>query len=129
MRSMNWQKFVGTSKAFQSGSAFRGLLAGAQSVCLFLALAIGVGAATTPASPSATQTNLPTSFKPDFEPNLPVLLLTARGSIDKAQRTPCTLVMVGPGAPPVASNSWAGEIKLHGGVSVGYPKSSYGVTL
>src|SRR5438093_1155567 len=95
--------------------------------CLLFLLAV-VGTAF--AQPAAKQTNAPASFKPDFEPNLPVLVLTARGSIDKAQKTPCTLSMMLPGAPPQgASNSWAGEVRLHGGVSVGYPKNSYGITL
>ena len=76
------------------------------------------------------RTNTTASFKPDFEPNLPVLVLTARGSIDKVQKTPCTLSMILPGASsPGASNTWAGEVRLHGGVSVGYPKNSYGISL
>ena len=97
-----------------------------RSTLLFLVAVVG----TAFAQPAAKQTNAPAPFKPDFEPNLPVLVLTARGSIDKAQKTPCTLSMMLPGAAPQgASNSWAGEVRLHGGVSVGYPKSSYGITL
>jgi len=97
-------------------------------VCLRLSLVAVVGAA--PAQPAENRTNNPASFKPDFEPNIPVLLLTARGSIDKAQKTPCTLSMIVPGAPPPgATNSWTGDVKLHGGVSVGFPKQSYGITL
>jgi len=68
--------------------------------------------------------------KPDFEPNLPVLLLTAQGPIDKVQKTPCTLGMMVPGeSRPGALNSWGGVVKLHGGVSVGFPKRSFAITL
>ena len=102
--------------------------AGSRLPRLLLSVAAVLGAAS--AQPAEYRTNAPASFKPDFEPNIPVLVLTARGSIDKAQKTPCTLSMIVPGAPsPSASNSSTGEIKLHGGVSVGFPKNSYGITL
>ena len=81
------------------------------------------------AAPAQQSTSLSASFKPDFEPNLLVLLLTARDPFDKVQKSPCTLSLILPGEQKTASNSWSGEMKLHGGVSVGYPKQSYGITL
>ena len=82
------------------------------------------------AQPAANPTNPPAPPKLDFEPNIPVLLLTARGPIDKAQKSPCTLSLALPGQKmPGASNYWTGEVKLHGGVSVGFPKQSYGIAL
>jgi spore coat protein H len=105
-----------------------GLAGALPVVSLLLSWVAVIGAAS--AQPAEKRTNHPTSFKPDFEPNLPVFVLTARGSIDKAQKTLCTLSRIVPGAPqPGVSNSWAGEVKLHGGVSVGFPKNSYGITL
>ena len=82
------------------------------------------------AQSAENRTNAAAAFKPDFEPNLPVLLLTANGPIDKVQKTPCALGMMIPGEPrPGASNSWAGVVKLHGGVSAGFPKRSFAITL
>src|SRR5262245_43616826 len=73
-----------------------GITCALQAGWLFSAVAMA-GAAMTRAAEN--RTNAPASFKPDFDPNLPVLVLTARGSIDKAQKTPCSLSLSGPGAP------------------------------
>lgn len=82
------------------------------------------------AQSAENQTSTASTVKPDFEPNLPMLLLSANGPIDKVQKTPCTLGVIVPGEPrPGASNSWAGVVKLHGGVSVGFPKRSFAITL
>ena len=70
------------------------------------------------------------SPKLTFEPNLPVIFLTAKGQIDKVQKTPCTLAMMTPGQLHTDdSNSWTGTLKLHGGVSAGFPKRSFALTL
>src|SRR6185369_1679426 len=74
--------------------------------------------------------NAPAPIKLTFEPTLPVLALDAKGSIDHEQKTPCSLRMLGSvGTRDVSSNGWTGVVKLHGGVSQGYPKKSYGLTL
>jgi spore coat protein CotH len=68
--------------------------------------------------------------KPAFEPNLPLFFLSAKGQIDKVQKTPCTLAMTAPGHPRSdVSNAWTGTLKLHGGVSAGFPKRSFAITL
>ena len=99
----------------------------AESLVLLLLLSWMV----TPLAQSAeNRTNGLEPFKLDFEPNLPVLFLTASGQIDKVQKTPCTLKVLVPGeGRPSTSNSWAGVVKLHGGVSVGFPKRSFAITL
>jgi len=95
-------------------------------VVLSIVAIVGVASA----QPAANPTNPPTVFKLDFEPNLSVLFLAARGPIDKTQKSPCALSLILPGQKlPGASNSWTGEVKLHGGVSVGFPKQSYGISL
>ena len=82
------------------------------------------------AQSAENQTTSAPTVKPDFEPNLPVLLLTVQGPIDKVQKTPCTLGMIAPGeSRPAASDSWTGTLKLHGGVSAGFPKRSFAITL
>src|SRR5882672_810129 len=95
----------------------------AWSVALLLLL---VAASGWPAEREATAE----SPKPAFEPNLPVFFLTAKGQIDKVQKTPCTLAILAPGQPRSdVSNSWTGTLKLHGGVSAGFPKRSFAITL
>src|SRR6266404_3219902 len=74
--------------------------------------------------------NSPAPIKLNFEPNLPVLALEAKGQIDHEQKTPCMLRMLTPANSGAGSSTgWAGVVKLHGGISLGYPKKSYGLTL
>ncbi len=68
----------------------------------------------------------------DFEPNLPLVVVEAKGAINHAQGVPCIISLLTPkGVGLGKSNSipWAGTMKIHGGVSQGYPKKSYSLTL
>src|SRR5205823_3735852 len=69
-------------------------------------------------------------IKLNFAPNLPIVVLEATGQMSHDQKTPCTLRLMGAaGSPAGPSDGWAGVVKIHGGVSQGYPKKSYAVTL
>jgi len=98
--------------------------------CWLLAGAVASGAFCSRAAEEQAASNAPAPIRLNFEPNLPVLALDAKGSIDHEQKNPCTLRLLNPArSSPGSSNVWAGVVKLHGGISLGYPKKSYGLTL
>jgi hypothetical protein len=83
--------------------------------------------------PSADNANAATNTSPlklNFEPNLPVVVLECKQPINHEQRKPCTLRIMGPDTlNNRASNALPASIRIHGGVSQGFAKKSYGVTL
>jgi len=66
----------------------------------------------------------------DGPTNLPVCYLTATNPISSQAKVPCTFEMVYPdGESRGSTNRFKGGVRIHGGVSQGYAKKSYGLTL
>ena len=61
--------------------------------------------------------------------NLPVILLDAKESIDGDARVECTVRTILPPGMTGDTGPISGVVRIHGGVSRGYPKKSYGLTL
>ena len=67
--------------------------------------------------------------KLEYEANLPVIFLDAKEEI-LDQRVPCTVRSVYPkGSDASATNQWSGVVRIHGGVSKGYAKKSFSLSL
>jgi len=61
--------------------------------------------------------------------NLPVVLLDAKEPIVSDRKVACSVRMILPPGTGGSSISATGVTRIHGGVSQGYPKKSYGLTL
>lgn len=61
--------------------------------------------------------------------NLPIIHLDAKQPIVRDPRVPCTVRMVLPPGIPGNTGTVSGVVRIHGGVSQGYPKKSYALTL
>jgi len=93
---------------------------------------VGAAGAVAEFSVKSAGTNAPEPLTLDFEPNLPLVVVEAKGAINHAQGVPCIISLLTPKGVGVGkSNSipWTGTMKIHGGVSQGYPKKSYSLTL
>src|SRR5438874_251167 len=103
---------------------FAGFLRHALRACLL------AGALCSHAAEDRASSNAPAPLEFQFKPNLPVVMLQAKGEMNHDQRIACALRLIEPArTPPSASKAWPGVVKIHGGVSQGYPKKSYGLTL
>ncbi len=97
-------------------------LIGALAELFLLATLCGIGNASAQIARPESNTG-PPSPSLDFEPNLPVVALEAKGQIDHVQKTPCLVRIIDlPGARRLSSNGWPAVVKIHGGVSQSYPK-------
>jgi len=63
------------------------------------------------------------------ETNLPIVLLDAKERIVPDRKVPCTVRMILSAATLGSTTAVSGVVRIHGGVSQGYPKKSYGLTL
>src|SRR5262245_17296540 len=61
--------------------------------------------------------------------NLPIILLDAKEPIASDPRVACTVRMILPPGTTGNTGMLSGLVRIHGGVSQGYPKKSYGLTL
>jgi hypothetical protein len=60
---------------------------------------------------------------------LPVILLDAKEQIVSDRKVPCTVRLILPTGMAGNTGAVSGVVRIHGGVSQGYPKKSYGLTL
>ena len=75
-------------------------------------------------------TDAPSGFPPGNQPGVAELLLDAQEEIPSDRRVPCTVKIVRPrGARPGSNGPLAGEVRIHGATSQGYPKKSFALTL
>lgn len=63
------------------------------------------------------------------ETNLPIVLLDAKERIVSDPKVPCTVRLLLPTGTTGNTGAVSGVVRIHGGVSQGYPKKSYGLTL
>jgi hypothetical protein len=63
------------------------------------------------------------------ETNLPIILLDAKERIVSDPKVPCTVRLILPTGMAGNTGVVSGVVRIHGGVSQGYPKKSYGLTL
>ena len=61
--------------------------------------------------------------------NLPIILLDAKEPIVSDPKVACTVRMILPPGMTGNTGALSGLVRIHGGVSQGYPKKSYGLTL
>jgi spore coat protein CotH len=61
--------------------------------------------------------------------NLPIVLLDAKERIVSDRKVPCTVRLIPPAGTAGHTGAVSGIVRIHGGVSQGYPKKSYGLTL
>src|ERR1051325_5557826 len=65
-----------------------------------------------------------------YEPNIPIVLLTAEKLIASDVKTPCSVQFLCPkGQESCPATNLAGVVRYHGASSQAYPKKSFGVTL
>jgi spore coat protein CotH len=61
--------------------------------------------------------------------NVPIILLTAKEPIVSDRKVPCTVQMIWPSDVARNTGALSGVVRVRGGVSQGYAKKSYGLTL
>jgi spore coat protein H len=74
--------------------------------------------------------NLVNGIAIDYEPNVPLVVLDAKGPIASDQKVACTVKVAAPkGAAGGMVDPLAGEVKFHGATSQGYRKKSFRLSL
>jgi hypothetical protein len=100
----------------------------ASSVSLAVWLA-GLTALPTGTLSAQTETNQPRGLTNRSAPNLPVMILEAKGTIGRDEKVECSLKMVPPEGSAGGGKLLAGTVRFHGSTSQAYPKKSYAITL
>src|SRR5438477_6211495 len=90
-----------------------------------LVLLTGILAAKADTKPS----NQAAAASTSGEPNLPLILLDAKEPIDGDRRVACTVRIIMPAGMTSPTGTLSGVVHIHGGVSRGYAKKSYGLAL